>query len=48
MIWSLGKLVRPWDLGGLGALTYWGTDRGEDLGKDKWDVRMMWRLQKAC
>lgn len=41
MFWSLGKLVRPWDLGSFGVLTCWGMDRGEDLGEDEWDVRVL-------
>lgn len=48
MFWSLGKLVRPWDSGRFGVLTCWGMDRGEDSGEGKGDVRILWRLPKAC
>lgn len=48
MLWSLGKLVRPWDLRSFVVLMSWGLDRGEDLGEVKWDVRTLSTLQKAC
>lgn len=48
MLWSLGKLVRPWDLGSFMVLICWGMDRGEALGEVKWDVRTLQTLQKAC
>lgn len=41
MFWSLGKLLRPWDLGSFEVLMCWGMDRGEVFGEDKRDVGML-------